>query len=69
MDVRVNNTKPAYIFLIFKNVTLLLFLCVLGRSFMWPMVRESFHENGIQPQPDPMEGIGDQMHDTDDVVD
>ena len=32
--------------------------CVLVRSFLWPLLIELLHENGIQPQPDPIEGIG-----------
>ena len=31
---------------------------MLARSLIWPLVMELFHENGIQPQPDPIEGIG-----------
>ena len=31
---------------------------VLARSFLWPQSMKSLHENGIQPQPDPIEGIG-----------
>ena len=37
-----------------KNVT---FSCVLGRSLLWPKMSESFSKNGIQPKPDPIEGI------------
>ena len=38
-----------------QKVTL---LGMLARSLIWPLVMELFHENGIQPQPDPLEGIG-----------
>ena len=31
---------------------------MLERSLLWPHMSESFSENGIQPKPDPIEGIG-----------
>ena len=31
---------------------------MLGRSLLWPQMSEYFSENGIQPKPDPIEGIG-----------
>ena len=33
-------------------------VCVLERSFLWPLMRESCREKEIQPQQDPIEGIG-----------
>ena len=31
---------------------------MLGKSFLWPQISESFSENGIQLKLDPIEGIG-----------
>ena len=42
-------------FIYIQKVTL---SCVLVRLFLWPLLIELLHENGIHPQPDPIEGIG-----------
>ena len=55
MDAMANNTQLANDFVQQKKVTL---SCVLARSFMWPLLMESLHENGMQSQLDPIKGIG-----------
>ena len=54
MDAMANNAKLCSWFDLHSKVTL---SGMLARSFLWPLVMELFHENGIQPQPDPISTV------------